>query len=119
MNVSGPGVAAAYKAWFRSLEAERWEKNGLLVLLHDELEAPLGKLKPKREGSARGHNGIKSVLGAVPQGTEVVRIGVGIGRPESRDKEVVSEYVLRKMSAHEKSKITESVPELLQILKRL
>ena len=78
------------------------------MVLHDELEGKLGNLKRRVGGSARGHNGIKSLvgaggerLGADGRGT-MVRIGVGIGRPVSRESEDVSDWVLRNMTAKEK-----------------
>ena len=48
------------------------------------------------------------------------RIGIGIGRPGGRDPETVSEYVLGKMTSHEKDTLKiESLPEVLAALARL
>jgi peptidyl-tRNA hydrolase, PTH1 family len=63
-----------------------------IVVIHDELELPFGKLAIRSGGSARGHNGLKSLIAAC--GPEFTRLRVGIGRPEN--KEDVAEYVLEK-----------------------
>jgi PTH1 family peptidyl-tRNA hydrolase len=52
-------------------------------------------------------------------GEDYVRIGVGIGRPEGREPDVVAKYVLRKMSAQEKAKIEGSVTRVEVELRRL
>ena len=85
------------------------------MVLHDELESPLGRVKVKTGGSVRGHNGLKSVvekLGA----KEFVRVGVGIGRPNSRKPEDVMRYVLRKISQEEMAAVSEAAGEVLEIL---
>ncbi|KAK4118172.1 peptidyl-tRNA hydrolase [Parathielavia appendiculata] len=98
MNVSGPWVAKAYK--------EHLAERGLapsevgVVLVHDDLEEELGVIKIRDwKRSHRGHNGIKSVNGALqahPAG-KWARISIGIGRPDARDKASVSDFVLAKM----------------------
>lgn len=109
MNESGKGVAAAYRAWLREQR-----EGGRLVVVHDELEKPLGSLSVKagKGLSARGHNGLKSCLQLLGE-TEWTRVGVGIGRPVSRDSNVVANYVLKKMSPAERGKVEGAVEELV------
>ena len=117
MNTSGASVASAWRAYLRSLDPER-AKIAKLVILHDELESDFGKLKAKEGGSAKGHNGLKSCvkqLGA--QG--FVRVGVGIGRPESRESGDVSRYVLRKMTGWEKGQMRDAAGGLVRILEQI
>jgi len=53
-------------------------------VIHDELAFPLGTLRIRERGSAGGHNGIKSILGAL--GTEEwIRIRIGVGKPPLAD----------------------------------
>ncbi|KAF1964273.1 peptidyl-tRNA hydrolase [Bimuria novae-zelandiae CBS 107.79] len=95
MNVSGTGLVRAWREFSRS------NKDARLVVIHDELESALGKVSVRDGGSsAKGHNGIKSAQASLG-GTKWWRVGVGIGRPESREPDVVARYVLRKMSAGE------------------
>jgi PTH1 family peptidyl-tRNA hydrolase len=143
MNVSGKGVAEAWRAWNAHLprlppsapprplgggggdddekktkNKQKQEQNPRLVILHDELEAPWGKVKLKLGGSARGHNGLKSVMQALP-GVEFARIGIGIGRPLSRDSDDVARYVLRQMSREELDQVRGCVGEVVRLLESL
>ncbi|QIW98986.1 hypothetical protein AMS68_004504 [Peltaster fructicola] len=116
MNVSGAGVAAAYRAWSRDLP----DGEGRLVVVHDELEKPLGSvnLKTTQGASAKGHNGLKSIkssIGSVP----FDRIGVGIGRPVSRDSDEVARYVLRKMTPNERETIGNAVDDIVSKLEQV
>ncbi|GAQ45365.1 peptidyl-tRNA hydrolase [Aspergillus niger] len=108
-----------------------------LVILHDELEAPLGKVRVKRGGpekaSLRGHRGLissfeslrgkgmyppnpkKNVLGAGVD-LSVLRIGVGIGRPETRDRGGVAKYVLSEMSEQELKAVRAAAGPVLEVL---
>lgn len=117
MNVSGPAVRAAWKSWSAAYPAPHATR---LVVVHDELEAPLGSLtvRTRQGASARGHNGLKSLMG-VMGGVEWVRAGVGIGRPESREKGDVSAFVLRRMSAGERGTVEGCVSRLVEALRGL
>jgi len=61
-----------------------------ILVVHDELEKPFGKVSTKQGGSARGHNGLKSIIEYI--GPDFYRARIGIGRPENR--EDVPRYVL-------------------------
>ncbi|KAF9884269.1 aminoacyl-tRNA hydrolase [Aspergillus nanangensis] len=113
-----------------------------LVILHDELEAPLGKVRMKRGGaesaSLRGHRGLISIMEQLQAkklyppraaaaaattrdaqpvgGLAVLRIGVGIGRPQSREKGSVADYVLTEMNAHELAAVRAAAGTVLDIL---
>ena len=63
-----------------------------ILVVHDELELPFGSIKTKLGGSAKGHNGLKSIITYI--GDLFHRLRIGIGRPENR--EAVAEYVLSK-----------------------
>ena len=79
-----------------------------LVVLHDELDLPLGRVKWKRGGGNAGHNGLKSIQECF--GTPgFARIRLGIGRPDGYDP---ASYVLGRFSPDEKtllSAVTEAV----------
>jgi peptidyl-tRNA hydrolase, PTH1 family len=82
MNRSGNSVGEA--ARFYKLELEN------VVIFHDELDLPLGKLRVKTGGGVAGHNGLKSISAHI--GNDYVRARVGIGHPGQREK--VAKYVL-------------------------
>ncbi len=74
MNLSGLSIAALV----RELEIEDVAKD--VIVIYDELAFPLGRFRIAERGSANGHNGIKSILGAL--GTEDwLRIRIGVGKP--------------------------------------
>ncbi|SLM38992.1 Peptidyl-tRNA hydrolase, conserved site [Lasallia pustulata] len=112
MNVSGKAVAGAWKGFLRDLSPDD-RAGARLVVVHDELESPLGKIKVKKGGSPRGHNGIKSCSGSLG-GMEFWRVGVGIGRPESRESGDVAAYVMRKMTVGEVMRVKGGVEEVLR-----
>lgn len=118
MNESGKPISKAYQSWYRGLGPD--SHGARLVILHDELEKPLGAVSV-REGqglSARGHNGIKSLLGQMGK-TPFVRVGVGIGRPVSREPNDVAKYVLKKMTPSERERVEGAAGEIMARLRVL
>ncbi|KKP24340.1 MAG: Peptidyl-tRNA hydrolase [candidate division TM6 bacterium GW2011_GWF2_28_16] len=71
-----------------------------ILVVHDELEKPFGNISFKYDGSARGHNGLRSIISFV--GAGFWRLRFGISRPEDAD---VANYVLANFSQEEESKI--------------
>lgn len=83
MNNSGEAV-------LKVATQERIKPSGVLVI-HDDLDLPLGRIKITRGGSSGGHRGVQSIIDAL--GTkDFPRIKVGIGRPLRG--EDIMEYVL-------------------------
>ena len=112
MNVSGTPVAKAWKQFVKE------GRDAKLVVVHDELELPLGQVNVKNgSASPKGHNGLKSIKGTV--GPNFMRIGVGIGRPESREPHAVASYVLRKMTPQERFQIEGCVGRVEMELRKL
>ena len=78
MNLSGLSVAALV----RELEIENVSED--VIILYDELALPLGTIRIRKDGRPNGHNGVKSVSGAL--GTEEwLRIRIGVGKPALAD----------------------------------
>jgi len=74
MNLSGLSVAALLKEFDIGPE----ERGRNLVVLYDELDLPLGTVKIKERGSPAGHNGARSITGAL-NSNEWLRIRIGVG----------------------------------------
>ena len=95
MNESGKSVRSA-KDWFN------FESNQLIVLV-DDIDLPLGKIRVRSKGSSGGHNGLKSIINHL--GTnEFKRLKIGIGSPSEIKKERISKtvsHVLGKFSKEE------------------
>ena len=79
-----------------------------ILVVHDELEKPFGNIGIKLGGSAKGHNGLRSIIGVI--GKDFWRARFGIGRPENQD---VSDYVLDRFSPKEEQEIPALIEELI------
>ena len=90
MNESGRAVE----------EAAHFYKIGLddIVVFHDELDLPPGKLRIKIGGGVAGHNGLRSISAHL--GNDYRRVRIGIGHPGV--KELVHSYVLSDFAKSEK-----------------
>lgn len=91
MNTSGEGVGPL--AAMLGVPPER------MVVMHDELDLPVGKVRVKRGGNENGHNGLKSITEHI--GTrDYVRVRIGIGRPPAGV--AVPDWVLGPVSGNER-----------------
>jgi PTH1 family peptidyl-tRNA hydrolase len=72
--------------------AKKGIKPEQLIVVHDELEKKVGTFQVRLGGSARGHNGLRSLIAAC--GEQFWRIRLGVDRPA--DKNTVADYVLEK-----------------------
>lgn len=69
-----------------------------LILVHDDLDLPFGRVRLRHRGRHGGHNGVRSVIGAL--GTEDFRrVKVGVGRPPTRDE--IVDWVLTRFTPDE------------------
>jgi PTH1 family peptidyl-tRNA hydrolase len=118
MNVSGNGVKRAYNEWLRGIRSAYGSSTleGRLVVVHDELESALGKVTVRDGGaSPKGHNGLKSCQQQLG-GVKWWRVGVGIGRPDSRDPNVVSKYVMGKMTSFQRQQLEKTTVPVFKAL---
>ena len=88
MNISGHAVQKVKN--FYGIDPNN------IVIIHDDIDLELGKIKLKKGGGDGGHNGLKSIIKLI--GSEFNRIRIGIGRPE---KISVSSYVLNNFREEE------------------
>jgi len=108
MNLSGESVLAAMS--FFKIKPED------VIVFHDEMALPVGKVKVKVGGSAAGHNGIKNIDSHI--GPDYMRVRIGVDQDRSID---TAAYVLGIPSADDQKvlvetvdKIAENVPLLLK-----
>jgi peptidyl-tRNA hydrolase, PTH1 family len=90
MNDSGAVIPLLAK---KGIKAEQ------VLVIHDELEKPFGHISITMGGSAKGHNGLRSIIQYL--GMDFARLKFGIGRPER--KEDVGTYVLSNFSQTEET----------------
>ena len=98
MNLSGPVVARLVRERAVALED--------LLVISDDFHLSLGKLRVRLKGSAGGHNGLKSLIGAL-RTQEFARLRVGIGDPPAF--QAVEDWVLRRFKPAERPVIAESL----------
>lgn len=104
MNESGRAVGPA-RGELR-VEPDR------VLVVHDEIDFPFGRVESRLGGGTGGHNGLKSIRQAL--GTaEFRRIRTGVGRPDSTDPEIVSRYVLSAFS-EPAAEVNELIEEALR-----
>jgi PTH1 family peptidyl-tRNA hydrolase len=109
MNASGDSVAALT----RKLDIAPAD----LIIIHDDLDLPVGKIRLRRGGGSGGHKGIESIVARLGS-ADFYRVRVGIGRPDDTglapaDKEAaVTAYVLSDFTKEEKKIIDKTIPEV-------
>lgn len=84
MNRSGEAVARAVRRWNLSPEQ--------VLIVYDDLELPLGRLRLRKRGGAGGHNGVTSVIRSLGDSQEFPRLRIGVG-PRPPGEELIR-YVL-------------------------
>ena len=94
-----------------------------LVVVFDDIDLPLGKVRVRLKGSAGGHNGVRSLIAAF--GTdELRRVKIGIGRPgrPGEDRARVPDHVLSPFYPEEQEAIAaacdEAVEQVLKLVER-
>ncbi|MGC8485996.1 MAG: aminoacyl-tRNA hydrolase [Candidatus Baltobacteraceae bacterium] len=75
MNLSGVPLRLI-SSWYRT-PPER------ILVISDDMDLPLGRLRMRASGGHGGHNGLRSIIGTI--GENFARLRVGVGRPEGGD----------------------------------
>jgi PTH1 family peptidyl-tRNA hydrolase len=101
MNLSGEAVALLVKR-HGITDPER------IVIVHDELDLPLGRIQIKRGGGLAGHNGLRSIKAHLHT-DEFVRVRIGVGKPVT--KEQGADHVLRRPAKRDRLELDVSVNE--------
>ena len=106
MNLSGQSVSHIKK--FYKLQ------NKQIIVIHDDLDLNIGKIKTKIGGGSGGHNGIKSI-NYIINATDYFRLRIGVGRPPSGIDP--AEYVLSRFLSDEIEEIKFLVEDAIDIVK--
>ncbi len=94
---------------------------GDLMVIHDDLDLPLGKLRIRRGGSSGGHKGVDSIIAELGS-RDFTRIRIGIGRPDvdsSHDQtaeDAVIAHVLSDFTREEKQAIARVIPTVSEAI---
>ena len=105
MNLSGEALTPY-------LRIEGFDPSKDLLVIVDEVALPVGRIRLRAQGSAGGHNGLKSIEAAV--GTQnYPRLRIGVGPPADRTRtNTLSDYVLDRMGKEEKEIVRGLLPDL-------
>jgi len=113
MNLSGESVSRLVKKFDINLDD--------LLVIHDDLDLPLGKIRFHRGGGWTTHKGVRSVIDELGSG-DYSLLRVGIGRPlknegtsESSDDEIIN-YVLSDFTPDEKQTIAKVMPKVSEAI---
>lgn len=104
MNESGEAVRALVDYF----------KSDRLLVVHDDIDLALGRLRLQVGGGSGGHNGVKAIIAVL--GAGFPRLKVGVGRPPgSQDP---ADFVLERFSKSERSEVDLLVPDGAEVVER-
>lgn len=108
MNVSGPAVKTLLDSF--GLAPDQ------LIVVYDDLDLPLGRMRIRRRGGPGGHNGLLSIITTLDTDA-FCRLKLGIGRPPAGIE--AAEYVLAPFLAEERPEVERVVTEAVSALESL
>jgi PTH1 family peptidyl-tRNA hydrolase len=79
-----------------------------IVIVHDELDLPVGRMKVKEGGGLAGHNGLRSLKQHLHTDT-FLRVRIGVGKPPSKERG--ADHVLRRVTKAERTELDIKVQE--------
>ena len=111
MNLSGESVSRLVKKFDINLND--------LVVIHDDLDLPLGKIRIRHGGGSGGHKGIDSIVSLLDS-QDFSRLRIGIGRPTSGPAQIseadIISYVLSDFTPEEKQIIAQVIPRVSEAI---
>ncbi|MBN2383145.1 aminoacyl-tRNA hydrolase [bacterium] len=108
MNRSGVALEYVLRSW--QLEPEE------LVVIHDDLDLPIGRLRLRRDGGSGGHKGTQSIIDHLSS-QAFMRVRIGIGKPDLSDD--VTEYVLTQFNPAEQELMTTTINRAAQSIQAI
>ncbi len=105
MNHSGQAVAAL--AGFYRIPLPE------ILVVHDDIDLPVGTVKLKRGGGHGGHNGLRDLISHLG-GNDFYRLRIGVEHPGHRDE--VTDYVLQRPSKQDRALINDAIDDGLAVL---
>lgn len=108
MNLSGRAVHALVQFYRIPIEN--------ILIIHDELDFPVGQVRLKKGGGHGGHNGLRHIIQQLAS-HQFYRIRLGIGHPGHRD--LVQDYVLGKPSTHDRLQMNAAIERFCSALPSL
>lgn len=107
MNHSGQSVNALVN-YYKIKPSE-------ILVAHDELDFPVGKVRLKKGGGHGGHNGLRDII--LNLGKDFYRLRIGVGHPGNREQ--VTHHLLSRASQHIVDTATQAIYQSLDVLETL
>lgn len=111
MNLSGQSVSRLVRKFDINLAD--------LLVIHDDLDLPLGKIRIRQGGGSGGHKGVDSIITCLGS-QDFLRLRIGIGRPTTPFAQIseadIIAYVLSNFNADEKQTITQVIPKVSEAI---
>jgi PTH1 family peptidyl-tRNA hydrolase len=117
VRIDGKRVTLAFPQTFVNLSGESVallvKRHGItdpeqLVIVQDELDLPLARVRVKRGGGLAGHNGLRSIKAHLHT-DDFLRVRIGVGKPEHKEQGV--DHVLRRVGKRERTELDIAVQE--------
>ncbi|MGZ5493079.1 MAG: aminoacyl-tRNA hydrolase [Thermoanaerobaculia bacterium] len=105
MNLSGDAVKSLVNAYAESLDD--------LIVVYDDIDLPLGKLRIRQSGSAGTHNGMRSIVSSLG-GEKFARLRIGIGGVDSSGR--LRDYVLGEFTPDETPVVQKAIERSVDAL---
>ena len=110
MNESGQAVAYAVKK--HSIATSD------IIVVHDDKDLPLGKIKIQSDSSSAGHNGVQSIMDHLKT-QSFTRVRMGIASDNLKKMADTSKFVLNRFGFLEKGKVKQAVQQAVEEIKKL
>jgi PTH1 family peptidyl-tRNA hydrolase len=107
VNSSGEAVSRLVKRFNIGLDD--------LVIIHDDLDLPLAKIRLSHGSSSGGHKGIESIIRELGS-QDFIRVRIGIGRPAGASEDEIINYVLSDFTPEQKQAIAPVIPRVSEAL---
>ncbi|MFC1900001.1 aminoacyl-tRNA hydrolase [Chloroflexota bacterium] len=114
MNRSGEAVVRLVKRYNIALED--------ILVIYDDMDLPLGKIRIRIGGSSGGHKGVKSIINEL-NSEDIPRLRIGIGRPDSinglseaKNTDVIT-YLLSELPPEDKKAINKVLPDVNEAIR--
>ena len=124
VDIAGHGTVLALSRTYVNLSGEAAEyllaryqgDPERLIVVSDDINLPVGAIRIRKQGSAGGHKGLKSITAAI--GTDKYkRVRIGVGKPATPDKQI--EHVLGVPGTGERAVVDESITRAVQAIRTI
>ena len=126
-GVSGDGVYLVKPQTYMNASGravKEWLDQGFsppeMLVVHDDIDLELGRVRIKRGGGAGGHRGLESIIQYIGTG-DFPRVRVGVGRPPGREHhhDAIVDFLLSPFTAREEDDLAESLRLTVQVVETL